>query len=153
MAGARTVPVGSLALLAVMLSGMWRKPRIEIAVDGGDLVVRPRGLDVLWTLHGCLRVPLGQVRGVAVAPLAQVPREGLRLPGSALPGVIRAGSFGLPPRRDFWDVRRANEILWLDLAPEAGAPYRRLILQVDDPRRTAHQLRPLIGPTIPTLTG
>ncbi|MGF7234980.1 MAG: hypothetical protein ACQSGP_08480 [Frankia sp.] len=151
MISGREVSIGLVTFFAIMVSAMLRKPRIDVAVDGQELVIEPRGLDVLWTLRRHVRVPLAQVRGVAVAPLAGVPREGLRLPGAALPGVIRAGSYGMRPRRDFWDVRRAEEILWLDLAPEAGAPYRRLILQVEDPRQTATQLRPLVGPTIPVL--
>lgn len=72
------------------------------------------------------------MRGVAVAPLARVPREGLRLPGTALPGVIRAGSYGLRPERDLWDVRNPEQVLCIELARDA--PYRRLILQV--PTRT-----------------
>jgi hypothetical protein len=124
-----------------------RGSRIDVALIGSDLVVRLRGVDVLWTFRRRVTVSVDLVRGVAVSSLAAVPTHGLRLPGIAIPGVIRAGSYGTGNDRSFWDVRRGPEILWVELVD--GAPYRRLILEVPDPHELALRLRPHLGAWVP----
>jgi len=39
--------------------------------------------------------------------------------------------------------------LWIELRPEA--PYRRFILEVDDPHAVELDLRPTLGPFVPPL--
>ena len=98
--------------------------------------------DGLLAVRRRLSVPVRSIRGVAAAPRASVPRTGLRFPGTGAPG-IRMGSFGFGAERDFWCVRRADSLLVVELEP--GEPYRRLVLQVDDPHAEALRLRPTCG--------
>ena len=116
---------------------------VQVAIEGGDLLVTLRGLDRVLAMKGSLRFPLARVRGVAVSDRKLVPHTGFRLPGTSLPGVIRAGSYGTGAARDFWLVRRAAEVLVIELEP--GQPYRRLILELDDPQAVALALRPTVG--------
>ena len=117
--------------------------RIQLTVDADCLHVQLGFLDSLLCMRRSLRIPLEQIKGVAAAPREQVPATGLRLPGTGLPGVIRAGSYGTGARRDFWDVRRASVVLVVELRP--GAAYRRLVLEVPDAGAEALRLRPLVG--------
>jgi hypothetical protein len=71
----------------------------------------------------------------------------MRLPGTGVPGVIRAGSYGTGERRDFWNVRRGEYCLVIQLEP--GQEYRRLVLEVADPQEVAERLRARVG----TFTG
>lgn len=57
-----------------------------VAICGGELIVKPRGLDKLWGFRRELRVPLAHVQGAtADASVAQNPPR-LRLLGLSLPG-------------------------------------------------------------------
>jgi hypothetical protein len=136
-----------LLVIGPIVLAMRLPPNVRVDVAGNALTVVFGGVDVLWTLRRRLTVPVGQVRGVAAAPLALVPREGMRLPGASVPGVIRAGSYGVGTSRDLWDVRRPELVLWIEFEP--GAPYRRLILQVPDADAAAVRLAPILGSFVP----
>jgi hypothetical protein len=132
-----------LALLAFLTYGMVRTSAPELEVRNGELVVTLPWPDAALALRRRFRLPLGAVQGVAVAPRASVPATGLRWPGTGLPGVIRAGSYGFGAQRDFWFVRRATTLLVVVLKP--GQPYRRLVLEVAVPLEVALRLRPDVG--------
>ena len=132
-----------LALVALPLLGLRRAPKIWLAVEGDDLVVRLGRWDALYCLKRELRFPVIEVEGVAARPSGEVPRRGLRMPGTALPGVIRAGSYGRGQSRDFWDVRNGKRFLVVSLLPVAS--YRRLVLEVADPDAEARRLQPALG--------
>jgi hypothetical protein len=127
----------------LLLAGARTASPIELTVDGAALRIRIRGKDALYALSRGMTIPLSSVEGVSVAPTQTVPRTGLRLPGTGIPGVLRAGSFGTGSRRDFWLVRRAPEVLVIEL--QRGEPYRRVVLEVPDPRAEALRLRPALG--------
>ena len=130
-------------LVACSLLGVNRKPRITLEVDGEVLRLQHGAWDTIYTMTRRLEVPLHEVAGVAAAPRDQVPATGMRLPGTSLPGVIRAGAYGVRPNRDLWNVRRASRVLVIQLEP--GAAYRRLVLEVPDPTAEAARLRPALG--------
>ena len=136
-------PLVVVVVLALLLAGVRRPSKISLDVVGGNLVVRISGRDSFYALRRGMQIPLISIQGIAVAPTASVPRTGLRLPGTAIPGVLRAGSYGTGARRDFWLVRRAEELLVVELQP--GQRYRRLVLEVPDPRAECLRLRPMTG--------
>ena len=115
---------------------------MQIEVVGDVLEIDLGRRDGFFALRGHLSVPLRSIQGVAAAPSTSVPRTGLRFPGTAAPG-IRMGSFGFGAERDFWCVRRAPEVLVVELEP--GEPYRRLVLEVEDAHAEALRLRPACG--------
>lgn len=143
---AGVVPL-ALALGLVVLA-VRSQPQVDVEASDGVLYVRFGALDRILTLRREVRVPVTDVRGVTVARLADVPREGLRLPGTEVPGLVRAGSYGTGATRDLWDVRTAERVLWIELDPAAG--YRRVILQVSDPHTLALRLRPVCGTFMPS---
>jgi hypothetical protein len=132
-----------LAGVVALLMQAGRAARVTLAVDGQTLSVVLGSWDALFCLQRRLVLPLSGIEGVAVASKRVVPRTGLRLPGTGLPGVIRAGSYGTGARRDFWDVRRGDTYLVLELAP--GSAYRRVVLEVPDPHAEALRLRLAVG--------
>lgn len=138
----------ALTPVALIVVYARRPADIDVTVTGSELVVSPHGLDTVWTFRRRLAFPVDEVRGVTVALLRDVPAGGLRLPGIAIPGVIRAGSYGVGAARVFWDVRRGPEVLWIELVE--GASYCRMVLEVDDPHALALALRPRLGAWVPT---
>jgi hypothetical protein len=138
-----------IVALVPLLRATRRPPVVSVWVADDRLCVRFGGWDALWVMRRGVSIPVAQVQGVAVAPLSRIPREGLKLPGASIPGVIRAGVWVRAGNRDLWDVRTAERVLWIELQP--GAPYRRLILQPPDVHATALELRRVLSPFVPDL--
>jgi len=66
----------------------------HIEIDAETLTVRVQGLDKLWAFKSELRISLAHVSGVASAEdEARQWWQGVRAPGTHLPGVITAGTF------------------------------------------------------------
>jgi len=118
-------------------------PRIDFAIKDDNLVLRLGGRDATFAFKRQILIPLAHVSDVTATATKSVPRQGVRLPGTEIPGFIRAGSFGRGPTREFWDVRRGESVLVIQTT--AAAPYARLVLEVDDPAGKAAWLRSELG--------
>jgi hypothetical protein len=116
---------------------------IHLSLSGTTLVVQLTGLDRLLAFTSRLTFDVTDVRGVGVTQRRLIPATGFRLPGTSVPGLLRAGTFGTRPNRDFWLVRKAESVLVIELQP--GQPFRRLILEMPDPQSEATRLRPTLG--------
>lgn len=133
-----------LALVVPALLNMRRPTDIALHVDGDRFVVELRGWDRFYCCRRAIEMPIATIEGVGVFRRERVPAEGLRWPGTSWPGVIRAGSYGFGSARDFWDVRKAPEVLVVALQPDQE--YRRVVLEVPQPREEMLRLRPQLGP-------
>lgn len=114
---------------------------VTVAVEGADLVVRLGGRDRLFALRKEVRVPLRSVSGVEVASPAPRPR-GLRAPGTAWPfrpGRRIAGTWRSRAGKEFQAVRRGERALVVDVT--VGFPWRRIVVELDDPEGTAATIR------------
>jgi len=114
---------------------------VDITVSKGHVVIAPRGLSRLWTLHGPITAPLAAIRDVRrAAPGVGLGRwKGWRLPGTHLPGVITAGSYLHDGDWEFWDVRGAGaSAIEIDLS---GTRYKRLVVDVADPDAAVARLQ------------
>jgi len=136
------VVVAAVVVLSVCVAAVL-PVNLRLVVERDAVVIEPRGMDIALTLRRRIRLPLGQITGVRVVPRAQVSRPGLRLPGTSIPGVVTAGSYGLGQRRQFWDVRRADTVLVISCT--AAAPCRELVLEFADPHLVETQLREALG--------
>ena len=126
----------SILLLLAALACL--RARVAVRVTGDRLVVLVLGLDRLWCLRRRIEVPLAQVLSARVADRHDLPKPGIRLGGTWIPGLIVAGNYGWRPHRQFWDVRRGKQLLHIALDP--AAPYRHLVLEVEDPAAVAATL-------------
>lgn len=115
---------------------------VEVVAEGGEVVVRIRGWDVLWAFSRGFRLPVAEAEAMDRAAVPR--RRVLRWLGTYFPGVIEAGRFGW-----FWNVTEfrvlhlARRVLVLTGAP--GARYERVLLQVGDPDAVAAQLNGTSG--------
>jgi hypothetical protein len=111
-------------------------------------VVALSGRDRLVALRDRVTVPADAVTTIEARARREVPAEGLRRPGTSVPGLVRAGVYGAGARRDFWVVWRASVVLVVECRVDAdgtaGAGFRRLVLEVDDPAGEAERLRSLL---------
>ena len=97
-----------------------------------------QGLDKLWSLKSRLEIPLAHIRGCRADPTAaQGWWHGIKAPGTAVPGVITAGTFYQHGKRIFWDVHNPERTIVIELSDER---YDELIVEVADPEEAVRLL-------------
>jgi hypothetical protein len=102
----------------------------HLSIAAGILHIRLGGFDRILTLTGELTVPLAHITAVSPRPLeAHAWFHGLRVTGTALPGVVAAGEFLTAAGLVFFDVHQPDQTIALDVAHDE---YRRIIVQVDE---------------------
>ena len=114
---------------------------IRLQLKDEFIVVRLSGLSRLFGLKGRLDIPKSHVTSVDVTPRKAVPHTPgtwLRVPGTHIPGLIRYGSYGREPNREFWAVYREREVLVVNITDWT---YSRLILATRDLHADASLLK------------
>ena len=120
---------------------------VTVDITPTEVVIRPRGLHRLWALKREVRIPRRQLKGVeaGVSPDARARlRHSLRQPGTAVRGLITAGSYCSKGRWAFWDVVGRGERA-VTLTTE-GHRYAELVVDVEEPGVTVDALQRAIGP-------
>lgn len=106
---------------------------VRVDESDGRLVVSLTGLDRVFSFRSRLSIPKSQITSIRVMATGDVPyTEGtwLRAPGAYVPGLIRHGSYGTSPHREFWAVYRQKDVLVIDVVEW---DYSRLVLATADP--------------------
>lgn len=104
-----------------------------VTIRGGELIVKPRGLDKLWGFRRELRVPLAHVqRASADASVGQNPPR-FRLLGLSLPGR-HVGTFFRNGQHSYWNISNRKNNVVIELAHEG---FARAVLTVKEPTATA----------------
>ncbi len=91
---------------------------IDVQVLDDRVEIRFSGWDRVWCLSRGFELAVADIESARVAPREEVRRDvGWRLGGTAWPGRILAGRYtvkGRPNARQFWDVRKADEVLVIE---------------------------------------
>lgn len=105
---------------------------VEITVVGDKAVFEVEGWDKLWSLRSRLEIPLAHIKGVHADPKPAMGWfDGLKLGGTAIPHIFRAGTFYQQGDFVFWDVRNPDKTIVIELEHEH---FAKLILEVDEPQ-------------------
>lgn len=104
---------------------------VRVHIRNGRLELEVRGLERLLGLTSHLSVPLIHVRGAEVASDLHVGWwEGLRLPGTHIPGVLAVGTFFTFGKKVFMDIRERHKAVVVRLD---GEDYDELMFETEDP--------------------
>ena len=104
---------------------------VEITVVGEKAVFEVEGWDKLWSLRSRLEIPLAHIKGVRVDPKPAMGWfDGLKLGGTAIPHIFKAGTFYQQGDLVFWDVRNPDKTIVVELDHER---FAKLIIEVDNP--------------------
>jgi hypothetical protein len=118
---------------------------IELTIEPQTVHVRVGGVNGLLSLKRRLDIPTHLIAGVeAMDRKAVPPGEGtwLRAPGTYVPGLVRHGSYGRPPHREFWVVFRQKRVLVIAIR---DWDYARVVLAIGDPEMHASAISAAIG--------
>ena len=104
---------------------------VRVTIDGDRVLFEVEGWDKLWSLRSRLEIPLAHITGAHPDPdPAMGWFQGLKLAGSDLPNLFKAGTFFQEGGLVFWDVRHPERAVVVDLDHER---YNKLVIEVDDP--------------------
>lgn len=102
-------------------------------IHDGNLILNVKGIGKFLALKSELIIPLANIKGATVDPGAFDMPKGLRAPGTAIPGIIYAGTFYHDGDKVFWDVHNRAKAIVIELENEE---FNRLIVEVADPEKT-----------------
>ncbi len=114
---------------------------IEAVVDLDHLTIDLTGPDRIFALKNHMEIPLSKISSVEVLERKQVPPtpgSWLRAPGTFVPGLVRHGSYGRTPRREFWAVYRQRLALVITIEDWS---YCRIVLGIKDAPVIAGEVR------------
>ncbi len=104
---------------------------VQVKIDGDRAIFEVEGWDKLWSLRSRLEIPLAHIKGAHADPdPAMGWFQGLKVAGTDVPNLFKAGMFFQEGGLMFWDVHRPERAIVVDLDHER---YRKLIIEVEDP--------------------
>ena len=116
---------------------------VEITIEGNSAVFEVQGLDKVWSLRSRLEIPLSHIVDVYIdREPAMGWFQGLKMGGTDIPNIFRAGTFYQEGEWVFWDVRHPEKTIVVDLSHET---YKKLIIEVADPDAEIRKLKAAIG--------
>jgi len=115
---------------------------VEISIEGTSAVFTVRGMDKLWALRSHLEIPLEHIRDVHTDSSPKMGWfQGLKVAGTSIPNVFRAGTFYQDGGWVFWDVLRPENCIVVELRDER---FQRLVVEVEDPAAAVRLLRQVL---------
>jgi hypothetical protein len=123
--------VGAIVLLLLLIHlSTAGRDLADVGFLGTDLVVTPKGLNKIWALRGRITIPKSCIRSAGVISGRENLPIGWRWPGTALPGLILAGTYWKNKERSFYVLRDFDGVVLLELE---GHKYARVGIQARDP--------------------
>ena len=120
---------------------MSRRGRIagvaNLVINDDTVTVRMSLAEKAEALHRDLTVPRAAVSGVRVVSDGMTEVHGLRLPGSAFPGVIMVGTWVTRQSKIFAVCHGSGQAIVIELT---GQDYDRIVLTVENPEELAKLL-------------
>ncbi len=109
---------------------------IQIEVDQIHFIVK--GIHKFFAFKNKITVSKKNLVSVKFDPEAvKGVWKGIRLLGTHVPGVIRAGTYSHAKKLQFWDVIRSEKAIIVELA---NSRYEKLIIEVADPITAKEQI-------------
>ena len=103
---------------------------MTLSLDSSFLIVTLQPMEKIWAMRGDLRIPIAHVKS-AWAGIPKTSWRELRVPGSFVPGLIKAGRYLTPRGREFWYVtRKKRHAMTIELT---GEKFDRCVLGFEDP--------------------
>jgi hypothetical protein len=111
---------------------------MQISISDDQFKIDLDGWERFWAFYfnADLHIPLSHITQVST----DEPRHSwtdVRLPGTFLPGVIKAGTYYTDRGKEFWYVTRLGRYLTLELENEF---YKRIVLSVEQNQYWAEQI-------------
>ena len=98
---------------------------MHLQILNGNLVINLSFWENIWGFHGSFRIPLSHIRELK-HEIPVTSWKDIRIPGTFIPGVIKAGTYYTPRGKEFWYVTRwGKQNVTIELQNER---YKRIVL-------------------------
>ena len=111
---------------------------VTVTIEGDKAIFEVEGGHRFWALKSRLEIPLvhiGRVYHEPNPPMGWF--DGLKMYGTDIPHIFRAGTFWLHGYRVFFDVRHPEKTVVVVLNDEQ---FAELIIEVDDPEAVVNAI-------------
>lgn len=116
---------------------------VEVSVEGTTAVFVVQRWDKLWALRSRLEIPLAHILDVHTDSSPKMGWfQGLKMLGTDVPNVFRAGTFYQDGGWVFWDVRHPDKTIVVELHDER---FQKLVVEVDNPAAVVQRLKQAVG--------
>ena len=116
---------------------------MTVSVTDAELRVELTPFEQLMALRRSFAVPLRRVVAARVVPQGEAKSgRGFRSPGTHVSGRVAFGTWRFQNGTQFWAVRRADQVLVVDLRDDR---FDRLVLEVPDVEGVAAELSEAVG--------
>ena len=112
---------------------------VEITIVEDKAIFAVQGWDKLWSLRSQLEIPLAHIKDAHPDPHPPMGWfQGLKVGGTDLPNIFRAGTFYQQGEWVFWDVHEPSKTIVIELEHES---FGKLIIEVNDPELEVQKIR------------
>ena len=101
---------------------------MKLQIVNDTLDIQFNTAEKILAIHGSMQIPLSHITQ-STGMLLEPTWIQIRMPGTNLPGIIKAGTYYTNRGKEFWYLTIGNEVLRLELKDES---YDRIIIGVKD---------------------
>ena len=117
---------------------------MKLTIKNGSLRIEFEGIEKVLCLKCVIEIPLKHIKKVSI----EKPKRSwsdIRLPGTWIPRVIRAGTYYTSRGKEFWYMPRKKKPLVIELRE---GDYKRIILGLDDNEKWKAKIESLLKASI-----
>ena len=104
---------------------------VNIKINSDTVIFEVQGWDKLWAFKNSLEIPVAHIRNVYADPNCAINwLGGIKLIGTSIPHIFRAGTFYMDGEFVLWDVHHAHNTVIIELDHEH---FSKLVIEVADP--------------------
>src|ERR1043166_1499958 len=112
---------------------------VEVTITPDGVLFEVQGWDKVWSLRSQLTIPLAHINDAYVDPEPAMGWfDGLKIAGTAVPHIFRAGTFYQEGEWVFWDVHEPEKTIVIELEHEK---YKKLIIEVTNPSAEVQKIK------------
>ncbi|HLL44099.1 MAG TPA: hypothetical protein VK369_13215 [Segetibacter sp.] len=104
---------------------------VNIKLERDVIIFVVAGWDKLWSFKSSLEIPIAHITDVYADPNPAMGWfEGLKIIGTSIPNIFKAGTFYQEGEVVFWDVRNPQNTIVIELVHEQ---FNKLVIEVAEP--------------------
>ena len=104
---------------------------VSVKRNYNSVIFEVKGWDKVFAFKSSLEIPVEHIVAVYAAPDIEINfLDSIKLLGTSIPKVFRAGTFYQQNEIIFWDVHNTENVIVIELEHEH---FKKLVIEVDNP--------------------
>lgn len=104
---------------------------VSVKRNYDSVIFEVKGWDKVFTFKSSLEIPIEHIVAVYADPNIEMNfLDSIRLLGTSIPNIFRAGTFYQQNEIIFWDVRNTENVIVIELEHEH---FKKLVIEVENP--------------------